>query len=435
MSEETIRILFDFIANDQEKIDRGWMILERDATNHPKVIRALEYIRDNAEKGILALDKEESQLMAEATGEGGHVKIRRHIILQLLTFQFITRDDSISNWKIKLTQRGSDYLASNDRFGFFQKNVIEQLIFCDGDWAPQERAKTYADFNVKPYEIVMSLMPSLENRLYLEEMAYFVSKVKAPSEVTPILDLIKAYRTLTDEEESRLKSRLQQVMLKQGKDKFGNWRKTNKRNFEVLSMGTELEMVHTSDRLANTFPLVVHTGIVSIPPSLNEYVKEIAEKNPFDVNEEITRDDLEFNSGIEGENIIASALGRMGFKTRMVTGANLGYDILALKGKARLLFEVKSSVKQCTVTLTENEYETAKKYGKVYILAIVERVFENPEISFIVDPVKQLGDKIEPKNTKSFSIARSNWITAIQKGDSKGLVVSEKEDDPSKDWF
>jgi hypothetical protein len=424
------------------------MFIERDATNHPKVFRALQYLRDHAEQqGILVLDTEESQLMAEATGEGSGMKVRRHIILQLLTFQFITRDDSTSDWKIKLTQRGSDYLAAADKFGFFQKNVIEQLIFCDSHWAPQERAKTYADFNVKPYEIITSIMPQLGNKLYLEEMAYFVSKAKKPSDVAQILGLIKEYRSLTSEERSKLKTELQGVMLKPVKDKFGNWRKTNKRNFEVLSMGTELEMIITPDRAVDTFPLVVRTKKVIIPPSLIEHVKEIAEKNqkvekqtaekdPFDVDEEITRDELEFNSGLEGENIIASMLSQMGFKTRMVTGSNLGYDILALKENVKLLFEVKSSVNQCTITLTENEYETAKKYSKVYVLAVVENVFKNPEIFFIINPVEQLKEKIEPKNTKSFSIARGNWITVAQKSDSKESIASGKDDFPSKEeWF
>lgn len=430
----------DHITKDPKKIDRGWMILEKDATNHQKVIRALTYIGDNSEKGVLVLDTEESRLMAEATGEGSGSKIRRHIILQLLTFQFITRDDSTNDWKLKLTQPGLDYLASKDKFEFFQKNVVERLIFCNGDWAPQDRAKAYADFKVKPYEIIMSIMPSLENRLYLEEMVYFVSKVKKPSEIPQVLDLIKAYRTLTSEEKSKLKNELQKVLqkvtLKESKDRFGNWRKTNKRNFEVLSMGTELEMIATSDRIADTFPLVIRAKKVTIPPSLIEYVKEIAEKDPFDVKEEFTRDETEFNSGLAGENIIASMLDQMGFKTRIVTGTNLGYDILALKGKARLLFEVKSSVKQCTIVLTENEYETAKKYGKFYILAIVEKVFENPaEIFFIINPVQQLEDKIKPMNTKSFSIARSNWITVAQKNDSKEAVATKKNGRPSKEWF
>ena len=124
---------------------------------------------------------------------------------------------------------------------------------------------------------------------------------------------------------------------------------------------------------------------------------------------------MDVNSGIEGEIILINALNEMGFKTKNVAGSNKGgYDIIAFRDSTTFYFEVKSSNKLCSPTLTENEFKEAQKLGEHYILAIVEHVFSNPKIYFVFDPATRLRDKIEQRKTLSYSIARSNWLSVAQ---------------------
>ena len=145
--------LLDFLMSDPGQIDHGWLIAEKDSIYHSKLTRALEYIRNNATENVLILDERESRLMADAMGSTA-TTIRRHIIVQLVTFQFITRDMLTPSWKLELTQTGNNYINSQNKKKYFQENVVEKLIFCNENWAPPERVRAYNDFNVRPFEII-----------------------------------------------------------------------------------------------------------------------------------------------------------------------------------------------------------------------------------------------------------------------------------------
>lgn len=409
-----VKPLMDHIAADPDQIDHGWMLLERDSIGHPKVLRTLEYIRSNASDGVLVLDEDESQLMAEALGETSSQKIRRHIIVQLATLRLIERDMSTPDWRLQITHNGHAYLNSANRKRHFQREIVERLVFCHPDWATDQRARRYSDFSIRPYEVVMKLMPELGEKLYLEEMTYFVSKVRSNGDVPDALALIKMYRGLNPAEKNELKLGLQQILNRLSSDKFGNWRKHNKRTFELLSMGTALSMRYESDDPFDTFPLILRPGVRFEESPMKRFVDEAVEEYPYKDLPEITRDDVEFNSGVEGENSVVALLEEYGFEIRILTGSKHGYDILATKDGARFLIEVKSALDRCSPTLTENEYQTASRYGRVYILAIVEHVMRNPETHFVVDPVGQLGDHIVATETTAYRIPRTRWIEVAQ---------------------
>lgn len=403
--------ILDFVLSDPEHIDHGWLITEKDSIYHSKLTRALEYIRNNAAENVLILDKGESILMADAMGSTD-TTIRRHIIVQLVTFQFITRDISTPSWKLELTKNGNDYINSQNKKKYFQENVVEKLVFCNENWAPPERVRAYNDFNVRPFEIMEKIMPQIGNVLYLNEMAYFVSKIKNKTDdIERICSLIKLYRNLTILERDSLNNRIKNLLNTVSKEKFGNWRKNNKRNFEFLSMGNKFSMTDKVRGLVDTAYL--STAQIDIEHSpLIEYITHISEESTV---VECPRDDMEVNSGIEGEIILINALNELGFKTKNVAGSNKGgYDIIAFRDDTKFYFEVKSSNKLCSPTLTENEFKEAQNLREHYILAIVEHVFSNPIIYYVFDPATRLRDKIEQRKTLSYNIARSNWLSVAQ---------------------
>lgn len=392
------------------------MIVERDKIHHPKVSRALEYIRKHSENNILILDDKESQLLADSTGESSGQKIRRHVILQLETFRFITRDTSTPAWKIQITQSGLDYLDSLNPKEYFQENVVEELVFCSYDWATSKRADKYGDFNIKPYDVVERIMPEIDNKIYLEEMVYFVSKIQQNVDIPKAIEYIKAYRELVPAEKIDIGERVKTILATQNKSKYGNWRKHNKRTFEFFSMGTEFIMDYESDDPVDTFPLRRYKDAIQEQSTLLDYVAEVEKKYPYKDDPEISRDDIEFNTGVEGENIIKNLLQDLSFEIRDFTGSNKGFDILALKNENKFFVEVKSSVNQCSPTLTEKEYKMADEYGEIYILAIVENVFDMPKVYFIINPIEKLKDDIQQDQTTTHTIPRARWIIVAQEG-------------------
>lgn len=402
--------ILDFVLSDPEQIDHGWLILEKDRIYHSKLINSLEYIRRSANNGILVLDERESKLMADTMGSTAKT-IRRHIVLQLTYFRFLERDKSTPEWRLKLTKTGDGYLNSLNKKKYFQENVIEKLIFCSDEWAPNTRVRAYHEFNVRPYEIMQEIMPQIGDVLYLNEMAYFVSKIKTRRDnIEQIISLIKLYRGLSNSDRTRLNNHIESVLNAESNEKFGNWRKNNKRNFEFLSMGNQLSMVDGARNLIDT--AYIQTAKIDIEHSpLMEYLIHVSEEPSV---EECPRNDVEANSGVEGENIVINLLNQMDFETRNVAGSNRGYDIIGLKNNKELYFEVKSSNKLCSPTLTENEFEKAQDLGERYILAVVERVFSNPKTYFIFNPAVKLLGKIDQRQTTSYSINRSNWIEVAQ---------------------
>lgn len=50
------------------------------------------------------------------------------------------------------------------------------------------------------------------------------------------------------------------------------------------------------------------------------------------------------------------------------------------------------------------------KAGEVYILAIVENVFETPNVFFIINPIEKLRGHISPRHSTSHAITRTDWL-------------------------
>jgi hypothetical protein len=119
------------------------------------------------------------------------------------------------------------------------------------------------------------------------------------------------------------------------------------------------------------------------------------------------------NSGWESEQYVAAALREAGWVVHDVSRQQLGYDLLAKRGRETRYIDAKSSVGFCTPTLTTREWQQATSHGRLYVLAIVEHF--NPTapatIFWVPDPVNTCTAR--ESMTVQHSIARSSWTFAV----------------------
>jgi hypothetical protein len=118
------------------------------------------------------------------------------------------------------------------------------------------------------------------------------------------------------------------------------------------------------------------------------------------------------NTGWEAEQYVATALSAAGWTAvHDVSRQQVGYDLLAQRGRETRFIEVKSSLGYCTPTLTELEWRTASAHPTRYVLAVLENF--NPtgtnEIFWIPNPAS-LGSS--PYTTLQHSVARTSWQAA-----------------------
>lgn len=112
------------------------------------------------------------------------------------------------------------------------------------------------------------------------------------------------------------------------------------------------------------------------------------------------------------EESVRDVLSGNGWNTFNVSRQQLGYDLLAQKGRRTVYFEVKSSLGQCNPRLTEREWQQAARLGSDYILAVIENY--NPTgvntIYWVPDPTNSLAPSISW--VKQYAISRAAWQAA-----------------------
>jgi hypothetical protein len=117
------------------------------------------------------------------------------------------------------------------------------------------------------------------------------------------------------------------------------------------------------------------------------------------------------NTGWEAEQCVAAALVASGWTILDVSRQQIGYDLLAQRGRDTRFVEAKSSLGYCTPTMTELEWRTASLHPTRYVLAVLENF--NPtgqnEIFWIPDPAS-LGSSAF--TTVQHSMARTSWQMA-----------------------
>jgi len=115
------------------------------------------------------------------------------------------------------------------------------------------------------------------------------------------------------------------------------------------------------------------------------------------------------NSGWGAQQFAIAALEAEQWIVYDVSRQQMGYDLLAKKGRRTLYVEVKSSLSLCTPSLTSREWSQAVHHAGEYVLAILEHFNEHGAntIYWINDPANTCG--ATASTSVSYSISRSVW--------------------------
>lgn len=117
------------------------------------------------------------------------------------------------------------------------------------------------------------------------------------------------------------------------------------------------------------------------------------------------------NTGWDAEQYVASALRMAGWQVYDVSRQRVGYDLWIQRGRQNRYVDVKSSLGNCTPTLTAREWQQAAVHGFRYILAILENF--NPDstntIYWVPNPT-QIPD-VRASSVVQYAIPRNRWIS------------------------
>lgn len=119
-----------------------------------------------------------------------------------------------------------------------------------------------------------------------------------------------------------------------------------------------------------------------------------------------------FNSGWNAEQYVIDVLRANEWEVHDVSRQQVGFDLLAKKGRATRYFEVKSSLGTCTPCLTAREWQQAHTHADRYVLAIIEN-FKNDNsntVYWVKDPANNCTAR--EHQSASHNIPRSSWTAA-----------------------
>jgi len=118
------------------------------------------------------------------------------------------------------------------------------------------------------------------------------------------------------------------------------------------------------------------------------------------------------NTGWDAEQFVAGALRIAGWTVYVVSRQQLGYDVFARKGTIKRYVEVKSSLGQCSPSLTAREWQQASFHSDCYVLAVLENFnpVEQNTVYWIPDPANRCVATLQ--TTVTHSIPRSSWAMA-----------------------
>lgn len=118
------------------------------------------------------------------------------------------------------------------------------------------------------------------------------------------------------------------------------------------------------------------------------------------------------NTGWDAERFVLSLLQQNGWTVHDLSRQQLGYDLLAKRGRRTIYVEVKSSVGFCAPSFTPREWQQAETHGTSYVLAVLENF--NP---LSMNTVYWIPDPAHACLQRQFvsvmhSIPRSSWSAA-----------------------
>lgn len=410
--------------NEADRGDRGWFIITRVHTAVNWIKGIAEYLMHHSGGKVIRLNLDDYRRVSRIVGlssvDPGIQLRRHHLLIMEKPLQLISRMRP-SSWQsgIELTERGRE-LANTDDPSEILEATLQEIQFAKEPWSPPKRVQEYKAFDVSVYLETAKVLDQCDGFIDKDEFDLFLSRIRKQKEVSSTVELIKAYRTLTNEQKQSL---LKEVKIRIPSAKtYQNWRDIALHTFSLFSLGTSMirdgrQLLQVSTWVSEHTKKTARKGHLKPRVTYTRTMKELRLPEPPELKElMIPPTTTATNDGSDGESFVAKILRSQGWKVVFYTNRRgFGFDLWASRGNKAMLVEVKSSLGELsTVTLTKTEYRAAKENKDNYFLALVEKLdTEHPTITIVPNPINNLN--IETRKTTSYTIPRSEWKSFSKK--------------------
>ncbi|WP_315812858.1 protein NO VEIN domain-containing protein [Bradyrhizobium sp. SZCCHNR2028] len=429
--------------DEGDRGDRGWFLITRVHLSASRLQSIASYLYDAGAADPLTLTSAHYDALGELLdieNENPRQTINRHYFLAMQTpLQLIERTVPSSWNEIVLTSAGIQLATSSNSVAVFEQ-VLKQIRFCREPWFSADRAGEYSEFDIHPYEAILSVMEQSEGYVDLDEFDLFVSRIRAAGEVNQVIANIREFRGLNENQKAELRKEVEdRVPAGKGNDPrkpYNNWRDMARHTFSLFSLGqsayrdgNELLLAETLAASAAAAPATApaaeaKAGAASTtqqPPSSATPAKAAAKatrsKTLLRIPEVEAPPELltpphanQANSGTDAELLVGKILAADGWQVVYYNQRRgYGFDLWAKKGSSALVIEVKSFLDAAsTVTITQLEHEAATHHKDNFLLVIVENADKDTPLIYVVqNPIAAV--KFTARNTSQFTAPRSDW--------------------------
>jgi Domain of unknown function (DUF3883) len=405
--------------DEADRGDRAWWLLTRVHLSAVRLRQIAAYLYDAGAANGLTLTSSHYANIAitlDINADNPALNINRHYFLAMDTpLQLLNRLDGHHWNQIVLTATGVALATEADTAEVLEEQ-LRGIRFCRTPWYNQQRVDEYAEFNVRPYEVVLAVMDACDGYIDVDEFDLFVSRVRKAAEIDAAIEGIQSFRPLAEGRKQTLRA-LVSARIPHGSGPnplkpYNNWRDMPRHTFALFSLGESA--VQVDNRLYRTAMLALPAASAAPPslPSTSTLHIPDAEAPP----ELLTPPGLpQTNSGAEAELLIGKIFAAAGWQVVYYNQRRgYGFDLWVRKKGQAFVIEVKSFVGQgASVTLTALEHEAVQHHGENFLLVIVENANSaNPTLHVIQNPAGSLA--FNPSHVAQYSVNRTTWLPVAQ---------------------
>lgn len=394
--------------------DRGWWLVTRVHLTHRRLVTMAQYIHTIAGSAPVTLQNNDFLRLGAALGIQGSnpgITIRRHYMLAMVSPLRLIARLVPNRWhRVQLTDLGRELATKPDPHAVLEV-ALRDIVWAKDPWFTPTRQAQYPDFDIRPYETLLSVLPQVDGYLTRDEYDLFVSRIRHAGEAPSAIESCRAFRSFrSGQQDALLRIASDSTLKAAGKKAVQNWRDQALHTFSLFALGQQL--VRQDDTLRLTDTLVTPHSRQSSRPSTSAVLKIPTPS----LSAALERPPLPplSNPGNWGEEYIAKLLTSQGWRVTFYTNQRgLGFDLWATSDSSNMVIEVKSSLGRLgAIVLTPLEYQAAQHYGANYVIAVVENVATLPTVAFVVDPVRSVPN-IRRVHTDNYSISRADWERAV----------------------
>ncbi|NML06526.1 DUF3883 domain-containing protein [Sphingomonas sp. G-3-2-10] len=434
--------------DQSDRGDRGWWLITRVHLTAAKILEVTRYLSDVAGNQEITLTDQHFSEIGDIVGIDNQpaMNIKRHYFLAMDQPLGLIERLSPPSWQtIRLTAAGRALARADDPVDVFER-ILLAIRFCREPWFSEGRCEQYSEFDVTPYPAVLDVMSKTSSYIDMDEFDLFVSRIRNDGEIEQAAEMIMSFRNLSLARRTQLLAHVSQRIPAEGTGKnknkaYLNWRDVARHTFSLFSLGASAERDGNALWLTKEFvssndsaPAVpADSGKNAVAPAgaaPKAQVTEVVAKRVPTTAPRAPRQRSKLlipanvappelllppaaspsNGGLEAELLVAKMFKSAGWAVVFYSRKRgYGFDLWVRKGEQAFVVEVKSFTGVGTsVVLTEMENAAAHHHGDNYLLVVVEKILDSPELFAIQNPASCL-QAIET-NTAQYSIARSSWL-------------------------